>query len=48
MRKQNSTFKTAFTSEVDKNLKNTDSFGFVELDKFACYVVADGIDDQID
>ena len=30
------TFKTAFTSEVDKNLKNTDSFGFVELDKFAC------------
>ena len=48
MRKQNSTFKTAFTSEVDKNLKNTDSFGFVELDKFACYVIADGIDDQID
>lgn len=48
MRKQNATFKTAFTSEVDKNLKNTDSFGFVELDKFACYVIADGIDDQVD
>ena len=40
MRKQNSEFKTAFTSEAD--------FGFVELDDFACYVVADGIDDQMD
>lgn len=48
MRKQNSTFKTAFTSEADKNLKNTDSFGYVELDKYACYVIADGIDDQVD
>ena len=48
MRKQNSAFKTAFTSEADKNLKNTDSFGYVELDKYACYVVADGIDDQVD
>ena len=41
MRKQNSVFKTAFTSEADKNLKNTDSFGYVELDKYACYVIAD-------
>lgn len=48
MRKQNSVFKTAFTSESDKNLKNTDSFGYVELDKYACYVIADGIDDQVD
>ena len=48
MRKQNSTFKTAFTSEADRNLKNTDSFGYVELDKYACYVIADGIDDQVD
>lgn len=48
MRKQNASFKTAFTSEADKNLKNTDSFGYVELDKYACYVVADGIDDQVD
>ena len=47
MRKQNSVFKTAFTSEADKNLKNTDSFGYVELDKYACYVIADGIDDQV-
>lgn len=48
MRKQNSEFKTAFTSEADNNIKNTDYFGFVELDDFACYVVADGIDDQMD
>lgn len=30
MRKQNSEFKTAFTSEADCDLKNTDYFGFVE------------------
>lgn len=48
MRKQNSEFKTAFTSEAGKSLKNTDSFGFVELDKYACYVIADGIDDHVD
>ncbi len=48
MRKQNSEFRTAFTSEADCDLKNTDYFGFVELDDFACYVIADGIDDQMD
>jgi len=48
MRKQNAEFKTAFTSEANQNLKNTDSFGCVELDKFACYVIADGIDDRVD
>lgn len=48
MRKQNSEFKTAFTSEAGEKLKNTDSFGFVELDKYACYVIADGIDDSLD
>lgn len=48
MRKQNSEFKTAFTSEAGRDLKNTDYFGFVELDDFACYVMADGIDDQAD
>lgn len=48
MRKQNAEFLTAFTSEANKDLKNTDSFGFVELDQFACYVIADGIDDKID
>lgn len=48
MRKQNAEFKTAFTSEANKNLKNTDYFGFVELDQCACYVIADGIDDGVD
>ncbi len=48
MRKQNSEFLTAFTSEASKDIKNTDYFGFVELDDFACYVIADGIDDQLE
>lgn len=48
MRKQNAEFKTAFTSEANERLKNTDCFGFVELDDFACYVIADGIDDNLD
>lgn len=48
MRKQNSEFLTAFTSEAGRKLKNTDYFGFVELDQFACYVIADGIDDDVD
>ncbi len=45
IRKQNSEFLTAFTSEAAKNLKNTDCFAHVELDGYACYVLADGIDD---
>ena len=46
IRKQNSAFKTAFTSEANTNLKNSDCFAHVELDGFACYVLADGIDDK--
>lgn len=46
MRKYNSSFKTAFISEAGSKLKNNDYFGFVELDKFACYVIADGITDM--
>ncbi len=45
IRKQNSDFATAFTSESGGNLKNSDCFAFVELEGFACYIVADGIDD---
>ncbi len=48
MRKQNSEFLTAFTSEAGNDLRNTDYFGFVELDDYACYVIADGIDDQLE
>lgn len=45
IRKQNSDFVTAFTSESGGNLKNSDCFAFVELDGFACYILADGIED---
>ena len=45
IRKQNATFQTAFVSEAQKNLKNSDCFAYVELDGYACYVLADGIDD---
>lgn len=48
MRKQNSEFITAFTSEANQDLKNTDSFAYAELDDLACYVIADGIDDRVD
>lgn len=44
MRKENSTFKTKFVSEAGSGLKNTDYFAFVELDNYACYCIADGID----
>lgn len=43
MRKANSDFKTAFISEAGAGVVNNDYFGFVELDEFACYVVADGL-----
>lgn len=46
MRKQNSDFRTAFISEAGNQLKNNDYFGFVEMDEYACYVIADGITDQ--
>lgn len=48
MRKHNSSFKTAFISEEGSKLKNNDYFGFVELDNYACYVIADGITDMRD
>lgn len=46
MRKYNSSIKTAFISEAGSKLENNDYFGFVELDKYACYVIADGITDM--
>ena len=45
MRKSNSIFKTAFISESGAELTNNDYFAFVELDDFACYVLASGITD---
>lgn len=48
MRKTNSKFITKFMSEPGSFLQNKDYFGFVELDKFAIYVIADGIDNDAD
>lgn len=47
MRKQNSTVKTSFISEPGSTLINGDYFAYVELDEYACYVIADGIGDRI-
>lgn len=46
MRKLNSKFKTSFVSEEGTYLQNKDYFAFVELDNYACYVIADGIDED--
>lgn len=43
MRKQNSDFEARFISEEGSRLENKDYFGSVELDEYACYVIADGI-----
>lgn len=48
MRKQNSDFHAAFLSEAGSELENNDYFAFVELDKYACYVLADGLNEQPD
>ena len=48
MRKQNSVFKTKFISEAGSELGNHDYFAFVELEKYACYVLADGLNDLPD
>ncbi len=46
MRKLNSKFNTSFVSEEGTFLQNKDYFAFVELDNYACYVIADGIDED--
>ena len=48
MRKQNSTFQTVFLSEAGGEPVNNDYFAYVELDKYACYVIADGLNEQPD
>lgn len=48
MRKQNSTFLSAFISEAGSELHNNDYFAFVELEEYACYVIADGLNDLPD
>nr|WP_106780331.1 SpoIIE family protein phosphatase [Lysinibacillus timonensis] len=44
MRKENSKFETAFLSEAGSSIHNKDYFAYVELDDFACWVMADGLD----
>lgn len=46
MRKLNSKFNTNFVSEEGSYLQNKDYFAFIELDNYACYVIADGIDED--
>ena len=44
MRKENSIINTKFISEPGSYLHNADYFAFVELNDYACYAIADGID----
>lgn len=46
MRRINSEFQTFNMSEEGKKLSNRDYFGYVEMDDFACYVLADSLDDE--
>lgn len=40
MRRINSDFQTLHISEEGQKLSNRDYFGYVEMDDFACYVLA--------
>ncbi len=46
MRRINSEFRTFHMSEEGQKLSNRDYFGYVEMDDFACYVLADSLDDE--
>ena len=46
MRRINSDFQTLHISEEGQKLSNRDYFGYVEMDDFACYVLADSLDDE--
>ena len=46
MRKINSTFITKYLSESGTQLENRDYFGYVEMDEYACYVLADSLDEE--
>lgn len=46
MRRINSEFQTLHISEEGKKLSNRDYFGYVEMDDFACYVLADSLDEE--
>lgn len=46
MRRMNSEFKTANMSEEGQKLSNRDYFGYVEMDDYACYILADSLDEE--
>lgn len=46
MRRINSEFQTLHISEEGQRLSNRDYFGYVEMDDFACYVLADSLDEE--
>lgn len=48
MRKQSCEFQTDFLTEAGTLNVNKDYFAFAELDDFACYVIADGLDSDED
>jgi len=48
MRKQNSSFQSEFISEAGIGLENNDYYAYVEYDKYACYVIADGLNEHPD
>ncbi|ANY65236.1 hypothetical protein BBD42_01145 [Paenibacillus sp. BIHB 4019] len=48
MRKENSSFKTDFLSEAGTFMENRDYFAYVELDDRACWIVADGCDNDVE
>lgn len=47
MRRINSEFSTIHMSEEGQKLSNRDYFGYVEMDDFACYVLADSLDEEL-
>jgi len=48
MRRMNSDFRTQYISEEGQKLTNRDYFGFVEMDDYACYVLADSLDGELE
>lgn len=48
MRRINSDFRTQYISEEGQKLTNRDYFGFVEMDDYACYVLADSLDGEVE
>jgi serine/threonine protein phosphatase PrpC len=47
MRRINSEFRTRYISEEGQKLANRDYFGFVEMDDYACYILADSLDGEL-